>query len=121
MKFDPPTGKADQRRRSREPGAIGKKHSFVELCSVREPHGAIDHAIRNAQIDALIRLVPAILGGQFAAGTLLVAAMFDSVPHGALITWWLCVAGLCLWRSIRALRLRDDADYLRRRPVSARS
>jgi PAS domain-containing protein len=90
-----------------------------QLLSIAEPQGGINRAIRNAQIETLIRLVPAILGGQLAAGVLIVGAMSDSVPTRPLIAWLGVLAFLCVWRSIRAIRLRSNAEYNRRRPPTA--
>jgi len=97
----------------------GSATSLRQLLSIAEPQGAINRAIRKAQIDTLIRLVPAILGGQLAAGALLFGAMSESVPMPSLVAWLAVLAFLCVWRSIRAIRLRSNAEYHRRRPPTA--
>ena len=61
--------------------------SLAELLAIARPGGPIGRAVRNAQLDALVRLVPAILAGQLAAGTVLVLSMLDSVPPGPLLGW----------------------------------
>jgi diguanylate cyclase (GGDEF)-like protein len=93
--------------------------SVAELLSVAEPRGAINRAIRQAQLSALTRLVPSILGTQVAAATLLALSLADSVPHRPLFAWLGAVVFLCVWRGARAVRLRVSADYLRRRPPTA--
>src|SRR5438270_3151105 len=99
----------------------GSATSLRQLLSIAEPQGAIDRAIRKAQIDTLIRLVPAILGGQLAAGALLFGAMSDSVPMPPLLGWLAVLSVLCVWRSIRALRLGSDSEYRRTRPATAQT
>ncbi|MFL6764230.1 MAG: putative bifunctional diguanylate cyclase/phosphodiesterase, partial [Sphingomicrobium sp.] len=90
------------------------------LLSMAEPSGAIERAVHHAQLDALIRLVPLILGGQIAAATMLVLSLADSVPVRPMLYWLAAVVFLCVWRTSRALRLRADPDYLKNRPPSAR-
>src|SRR5437868_4573451 len=90
------------------------------LLSMAEPSGAIERAVHHAQLDALIRLVPSILGGQIAAATMLVLSLADSVPVRPMLYWLAAVVFLCVWRTSRALRLRADRDYLKSRPPSAR-
>jgi diguanylate cyclase (GGDEF)-like protein len=76
-------------------------------------------AIRKAQMDSLIRMVPAILGGQLITGSIVVMAMADSVPVSWLVTWLTALATLCTLRGIRGLRLRN-AEYRRRHPPDVR-
>src|SRR5437763_471526 len=89
------------------------------LLSMAEPSGAIERAVHHAQHDALIRLVPSILGGQIAAATMLVLSLADSVPVRPMLYWLAAVVFLCVWRTSRARRLRADPDYLKNRPPSA--
>ena len=93
---------------------------LLQLLSLAKPTGAMNIAIRKAQMDGLIRLVPAILAGQLVAGSVLVVSMADSVPLDRLLTWLAALGTLCILRGIRGLRLRADADYLRRSPPDVR-
>ena len=92
---------------------------MLDLLSIAEPRGAIERAVRHAQLDAIVRLVPAILYGQIAAATILVLSLADSVPMRPMLLWLAAVVSLCVWRTSRALRLRADPDYLKNRPPSA--
>lgn len=98
----------------------GSKMPLVQLLSLATPRGAMNIAIRKAQMDSLIRLVPAILAGQLVAGSVLVLSMADSVPLTRLLIWLAALGTICILRGIRGMRLRRDADYLRRCPPDAR-
>lgn len=91
------------------------------LLSVAEPIGGIGRAIRKAQLESLGRLIPMILAGQIIASTALTLSLAGSVPYPRLAAWWVSVCALCLWRTIRAWRLRVDPNYVRRHPPSART
>jgi diguanylate cyclase (GGDEF)-like protein len=108
-------GRAEARGRAAEPIPLR------ELLSVADPTNAIERATRQAQLTALGRLIPMILVGQIIASTALTLSLTDNVPHPRLFTWWACVTAICLWRTIRAWRLRVDRAYVRRRPPSART
>ena len=92
-----------------------------DLLSLEEPSGGIHTAIRKAQIDALIRLVPAILGCLLLTCFVVAVALADSVPSGWLLAWCGAMGALCLSRGIRGLRLRFEPGYAQRRPPSART
>ena len=98
---------------------MGNAVSLPELLSVAEPRGAVDRAIRQAQLDALIVLVPSILAGQIAAAALLTLSLANSVPLRPMLAWLAAVVFLCVWRGAYALRLRADPDYGRRRTPTA--
>jgi diguanylate cyclase (GGDEF)-like protein len=91
------------------------------LLRTSEPRGGIDRAIHRAQVDALIRLVPAILGSQVLAGLLLVVTLADTVPLSWTLSWFATLATLCVWRGLRAWRLRADRDYAQRNPATYRT
>src|SRR3982751_6353642 len=108
-------------RKSPERDASVADIPLGQLLSLAEPRGGIQRAIRNAQISALIRLVPAILGCLLLTGLVVATALADSVPARWLVLWCGAMAALCLSRGFRALRLRFDRDYADRRPPSART
>jgi diguanylate cyclase (GGDEF)-like protein len=91
------------------------------ILRLSEPPGGIDRAIHRAQVDALIRLVPAILGSQAIAGLVLVLALADTVPLPWTLSWFAALATLCVWRGLRAWRLHTDPDYARRSPATYRT
>lgn len=92
-----------------------------ELLTLDEPRGALHAAVRRAQIDALIRLVPAILACLLLTAVLIAFAAADSVPAPWLVLWCSAMAILCVWRGSRAYRLRANHDYAERHPPSARA
>ena len=94
---------------------------LAAILRLSEPSGGIDRAIHQAQVDALIRLVPGILGSQLIAGLLLVAALADTVPLSWTLSWFAGLATLCVWRGVRAWRLRTNAEYAQRSPATYRT
>jgi diguanylate cyclase (GGDEF)-like protein len=94
---------------------------LAQLLTVTEPRGTFGRAIRKAQMEALYRLGPAILAAQLIAAVLMVASLADSVPLRPMLIWLGAVAVMCIWRGSRALRLRLDREYARRRPPDARA
>jgi diguanylate cyclase (GGDEF)-like protein len=89
-----------------------------ELLRFSTPSAGIDRSIHEAQVEALIRLVPGTLLCQFLASALLVVACADSVPKAWLQIWFGAMILLCLWRGTRAVRLRVSRSYAERRPPS---
>ena len=104
-----------------ERSAVANSVSLSSLLSVAEPHGATERAVRKAQMDTLVRLVPSILCGQLIAGLIVVVSLAGRVPAERLLGWLSVLAFFCIWRGLRGLRLRRDEDYSRRRPPSARA
>ncbi len=92
-----------------------------DLLSIAPPTEPRLIAIRQAQVAALVRMVPATLIGQFVAATFIVISLFDSIPLWQLATWLTLALGLCVARGIRAYRLRVNIDYARRSPADARA
>ena len=78
-------------------------------------------AVRQTQIDALVRLVPATVATQMVAAIVLLYALRSTVSTGGLAIWFGAAVLLCAARGLRALRLRYDATYARRHPTTLRS
>ncbi len=78
-------------------------------------------AVRQAQLEALVRMVPATVGGQFVAAALVAIILSDAVPAWQLAAWLAMALGLCAARAHRAYRLRVDRQYARRKPADARA
>ena len=119
--IQPPDGRGSRKRRKPGPHGAWRAESvpLFQLLSPASPRGAMNIAIRKAQMDSLIRMVPAILAGQLITGSIVVLALAGSVPVPWLVTWLAALATLCTLRGIRGLRLRN-ADYRRRHPPDAR-
>jgi diguanylate cyclase (GGDEF)-like protein len=92
-----------------------------ELLSFREPRDAVSVAVRRAQLDALIRLVPVTVSCQLLAAFLVTAAIFDHVSTAGLFLWLAAMIAICVLRGGRALRVRIDPDYASRKPPSIRA
>lgn len=90
-----------------------------ELLSVRPPSEPRKMAIRQAQLEALVRMVPATVGGQFAAIALIAYSLIGHVPAVQLVPWLASAATLCLLRGYRAWRLRHSREYARSKPADA--
>lgn len=95
--------------------------SLRTLLSIAPPTEPKLVAIRQAQVEALVRMVPATLLGQFVAATFIAGSLIGTVPLWQLLLWLVLVLGLCVARGFRAYRLRVDIDYARRRPADARA
>ena len=92
-----------------------------DLLSIAPPTEPRLVAIRQAQVGALVRMVPITLLGQFIAAAVVAGSLVGTIPAIQLACWLAAALGLCILRSIRAYRLRSDVDYARRKPADARS
>jgi diguanylate cyclase (GGDEF)-like protein/PAS domain S-box-containing protein len=92
-----------------------------ELLSIAVPTQPKLVAIRRAQLEALVRMVPATLGGQFAAAALIAISLADTISTFQLVSWLILALGLGILRGIRAYRLRVDDRYARQSPPDART
>ena len=89
-----------------------------DLLSIARPTEPRLVAIRQAQVEALVRMVPVTLLGQFVAATLVAASLIGTIPAAQLLIWLGLALGLCVIRGLRAYRLRVDINYARRRPAA---
>ncbi len=108
------------RVRSNELDVVGADLPLRELLSTRVPSEPKKLAVRHAQLEALVRMVPATVGGQFVAAVMVAVVLRDNVAGGQLAAWLGAVLGLCVFRGIRAYRLRKHRQYARRHPADAR-
>ncbi len=95
-----------------------RKATLAEALSPRAPRNPRDMAVRKAQLDAFVRLVPATVLTQLFAAAVLVVAFRDTVDGTSLTLWFSAATGLCFLRFVRAVRLRYDREYARTRPPS---
>jgi len=95
--------------------------SLRDLLSIAPPTEPRLIAIRQAQVGALIRMVPVTLLGQFIAAMFVAGSLVGTIPAVQLLIWLVLALGLCVMRGIRAYRLRVDINYARRRPADARA
>ncbi len=105
------------RPREGERGTDLAPESLGDLLSFREPRDAVGRAIRRAQMDAVVRLVPATVTAQLLAAGLVAVTMRPFVADLWLGLWFGAVLLLCILRGARAFRIRIDADYAVRRPA----
>jgi diguanylate cyclase (GGDEF)-like protein len=87
-----------------------------DLVSFKEPRDAVSAAVRRAQIDALIRLVPVTVSSQLLAAMLVALSLYGHVPPIQLAGWLCATFGICIARGGRALRVRLDPGYAERKP-----
>ena len=95
-----------------------RKASVREALSLRAPRDPRDMAVRKAQLDAFVRLVPATVLTQLIVAAVLVVVFSETVDSLSLGLWFGAAVGLCFLRFVRALRLRHDRDYARAHPPS---
>jgi diguanylate cyclase (GGDEF)-like protein/PAS domain S-box-containing protein len=103
------------RQREGEAGSV-KPAELRELLSFKEPRDSVSAEIRRAQIDALVRLVPLTVVSQLVAAALVGISVIDHVGPVQLALWFSATAAICVARGGRALRVRVDAEYARRKP-----
>ncbi|RST30612.1 phosphodiesterase [Sphingomonas ginkgonis] len=109
------------RRRQDEAAEIASTESLRSLLSFAEPVDEPSRIVRKAQIDALIRLVPATIVCHFAVAAVICTGFYTEVPGWQLALWLGFSFILCGSRAVRAFRLRHNLDYARRRPTSMRA
>ena len=104
------------RQRTGETGSVEAAEPLRNLLSFREPRDAVSAAVRRAQLEALIRLVPVTVASQLLAAVLVALALYRHVPVLQLAAWLSATFGICLLRGGRALRVRLDPAYAERKP-----
>ena len=95
-----------------------RKATLGEAVSLRTPRNPRDHAVRKAQLDAFIRLVPTTVLTQLVAAVVLVATFRGIVDNLSLGLWFCGVTAICFMRFVRAVRLRHDREYARAHPAN---
>jgi diguanylate cyclase (GGDEF)-like protein len=108
------------RVRENELDVVGASLPLADLLSTAPPTEPKKMALRQAQLEALVRMVPATVGGQFVAAALVAVLLVDTAPPLELAIWLTAALGLCVVRAHRAYRLRADRSYARRKPADAR-
>jgi diguanylate cyclase (GGDEF)-like protein len=86
--------------------------------SIGTPKDRIGRAVRQAQIDALIRLVPATVAIQILTAAVMVVGLRDTTDNFQLGLWFGAALLLCFTRGVRAVRLRQDPEYAEAYPSS---
>ena len=81
------------------------------------PRDWVSRAVRQAQLDALIRLVPATVAVQVLTAAVMVVGLRDAVDSFQLGLWFGGALLLCFMRGVRAVRLRHDPEYAERYPA----
>ena len=87
-----------------------------DLFSLDTPRDRIGKAVRQAQIDALVRLVPATVAIQVLTAAVMVVGLRDTTDDFQLGLWFGAALLLCFMRGVRAVRLRQDPEYAERYP-----
>ena len=105
------------RPRDGEPGTVRAKVTLRELLTFREPNDAVGRAIRNAQLEALVRLVPVTVASQLLAVGLVAWSMRGMVADIWLALWFGFAWLLCGSRGYRALRLRQGPGLCAPQPA----
>jgi diguanylate cyclase (GGDEF)-like protein len=89
--------------------------------SLNTPHDRIGRAVRQAQIDALVRLVPATVAIQILTSAVMVVGLRDTADNFQLGLWFSAALLLCFMRGVRAVRLRHDPEYAEQYPPRTES
>jgi diguanylate cyclase (GGDEF)-like protein len=88
---------------------------------LQTPQDRIGRAVRQAQIDALVRLVPATVAIQILTAAVLVVGFRDTTDNFQLGLWFSAALLLCFMRGVRAVRLRQDPEYAEQYPARTES
>jgi diguanylate cyclase (GGDEF)-like protein len=91
--------------------------SCRELLSLDTPRDRIGRAVRQAQIDALVRLVPATVAIQVLTAAVMVVGLRDTTDNFQLGMWFGGALLICFMRGVRAVRLRHDPEYAEQYPA----
>jgi diguanylate cyclase (GGDEF)-like protein len=106
------TETSDQDRRSRS-----RRLRWRDILSIAPPRDRISRSVRQAQIDALVRLVPATVAVQVLTAAVMVIGLRGSIDSMQLGLWFGLALLICFMRGIRAVRLRYDPDYAEAHPA----
>ena len=87
-----------------------------DILSFAEPTDRISRAVRQQQIDALVRLVPATVAVQVLTAAVMVIGLRGTIDNFQLGLWFGAALLLCFMRGVRAVRLRVDAVYAELHP-----
>ena len=109
------------RQRDGEAGSVPSTDKLRDLLTFREPTDLVGRAVRAAQLDALVRMVPMTVAAQLVAAGLVAWSLREFVADIWLASWFGAALTLCSTRGYRALRLRRDPDYARRRPPNLKA
>jgi len=109
------------RPREGEPGSIRSTAELRDLLTFREPTDLVGRAVRAAQLEALVRMVPITVAAQLIAAGLVAWSLRGMVADFWLEIWFGGAVTLCSSRAYRALRLRRDPDYARRKPPNLKA
>ena len=104
------SGNRERRRRSRQP-------KWRDILSLAPPRDRISRAVRQAQLDALVRLVPATVAVQVLTAAVTVVGLRGSIDNLQLGLWFGAALLLCFMRGVRAVRLRLDREYAEKHPA----
>ena len=108
-------GALDNRAEDRRAQSRGL--SCRELLSLNTPRDRIGRAVRQTQIDALVRLVPATVAIQVLTAAVMVVGLRDTTDNFQLGLWFSGALLICFIRGVRAVRLRHDDDYAEQFPA----
>ncbi|HET9336571.1 MAG TPA: EAL domain-containing protein [Sphingomicrobium sp.] len=105
------TAQPERDRRARNRGL-----RCFDMLSLETPRDRIGRAVRQSQIDALVRLVPATVAIQILTAAVMVVGLRDTTDNFQLGLWFGAALLLCFMRGVRAVRLRNDPEYAERYP-----
>ena len=91
--------------------------SCRDLLSLDTPRDRIGRAVRQTQIDALVRLVPATVAIQILTAAVMVVGLRDTTDNFELGLWFGSALLICFMRGARAVRLRNDPEYAEQYPA----
>ena len=97
--------------------ARSRRLRLRDILSIAPPRDRISRAVRQAQIDALVRLVPATVAVQVLTAAVMVVGLRGSIESLHLGVWFGTALAICFMRGVRAVRLRYDPDYAEAHPA----
>lgn len=109
------------RQRDGEAGGVRSTEKLRDLLTFKEPTDVLGRAVRSAQLDALVRMVPVTVAAQLVAAGLVAWSLRGTIADTWLGIWFGGALALCSSRAYRALRLRRDVDYAKRKPPNLKA
>lgn len=92
--------------------------AFRDICFFSRPRDCSTAIVRQAQIEALMRMIPVTIAVNMINGTVILLAVFAHVPLTQWLVWFGLVMATCVSRLARAIRLRREPDYRRAKPAT---
>ena len=91
---------------------------FRDICFFSRPRDCSTMTVRQAQIEALVRMIPVTIAVNMINGAVILLAVFAHIPAIQWTAWFALVIAMCVSRLARAIRLRREPEYRQAKPAT---